>query len=199
MGGEGQSETREAIMEATYRALCDHGYASLTMQNIADEFGKSKGLLHYHFDSKEELLVAFIDYLLAGFEDDIASIEGPPDERLAAFIERFVVANGDERRALHLALLELRAQAPFNDRFRDQLARSDAIVRAAVADMVDEGITTGVFRADTDPDALARVVLAAMDGARMRGLTIGDDTYPAAVRDALITYVLDDLLVDAAE
>ncbi|MFQ3319213.1 MAG: AcrR family transcriptional regulator [Natronomonas sp.] len=30
-------ETRERIMEATYRALCAHGYASLTMQDIADE------------------------------------------------------------------------------------------------------------------------------------------------------------------
>ena len=30
-------ETRERIMDATYRALCTHGYAALTMQDIADE------------------------------------------------------------------------------------------------------------------------------------------------------------------
>jgi AcrR family transcriptional regulator len=34
-------DTCEAIMSATYRALCAHGYADLTMQDIADETDKS--------------------------------------------------------------------------------------------------------------------------------------------------------------
>lgn len=200
MGTDEQSETHAEIMEATYRALCKHGYASLTMQNIADEFEKSKGLLHYHFDSKEELLTAFIDYLLSEFEQDIASIEGPPDEKLGEFIKQFVVvAHTDDQQALHLALLELRAQAPFNDRFRDQLARSDTIIRDIVAEIVGDGITQGVFRADADPEAVAQLVLASMDGARTRGLTIGDETYPEAVSDALYEYVIDDILVETNE
>ncbi|MCU4743345.1 TetR/AcrR family transcriptional regulator [Natronoglomus mannanivorans] len=200
MGNDEQSETHAEIMEATYRALCEHGYASLTMQNIADKFEKSKGLLHYHFDSKEELLIAFIDYLLSEFEQDIASIEGPPDKKLDEFIERFVVvADADDRQALHLALLELRAQSPFNDRFREHLARSDTIVRDTVAEIVRDGITQGVFRADAEPEVVAQLVLASMDGARTRGLTIGDETYPAAVSDALNEYVIDDILVETNE
>ncbi|MCU4973980.1 TetR/AcrR family transcriptional regulator [Halobacteria archaeon AArc-m2/3/4] len=200
MGNDEQSETHAEIMEATYRALCEHGYASLTMQNIADELEKSKGLLHYHFDSKEELLIAFIDYLLSEFEQDIASIEGPPDKKLDEFIERFVVvADAGDRQALHLALLELRAQSPFNDRFREHLARSDTIVRDTVAEIVRDGITQGVFRADAEPEVVAQLVLASMDGARTRGLTIGDETYPAAVSEALNKYVIDDILVKTNE
>ncbi|PSQ42055.1 TetR family transcriptional regulator, partial [Halobacteriales archaeon QS_9_68_42] len=53
-------ETRERITNATYRALCDHGYAALTMQDIADECDCSKSLLHYHFDTKEDLLVELL-------------------------------------------------------------------------------------------------------------------------------------------
>jgi len=200
MGNDDQSETHAEIMQATYRALCEHGYASLTMQKISDEFEKSKGLLHYHFDSKEELLTAFIDYLLSEFEQDIASIEGPPDEKLDEFIKRFVVVtHTDDRQALHLALLELRAQSPFNDQFRDHLARSDTIVRDVVAEIIRDGITQGVFRADAEPEAVAQLVLASMDGARTRGLTIGDETYPAAVSNALYEYVVDDILVETNE
>ncbi|MFT4884148.1 MAG: AcrR family transcriptional regulator, partial [Natronomonas sp.] len=119
-------ETRERIMEATYRALCEHGYASLTMQDIADECDCSKSLLHYHFDTKEDLLVALLAYLLERFEERIAT-DGDPRDRLVDLIDAFLF--GDERsreehRAFHTALLELRAQAPHNDAFRDQLAEN---------------------------------------------------------------------------
>lgn len=191
MGGDDDvDDTRTAIMEATYRALCEHGYASLTMEDIAAEFDKSKSLLHYHFDSKDALFVAFIEYLLAEFQADVASLDGDPGDRLAEFIHRFVVDAG-ERDALHLALLELRAEAPFNERYREQLAASDELVRQAVTDIIQDGIDEGEFDPEAEPPAVARLVLAAMDGARVRGLTIGDETYPSAVRDVLYRDVLD--------
>ncbi|GAA0475047.1 hypothetical protein GCM10008985_34420 [Halococcus dombrowskii] len=56
-------ETIEEIMDATYRALCKHGYAALRMQDIADETTKSKAALHYHYDSKHDLLLSFLDYI----------------------------------------------------------------------------------------------------------------------------------------
>ena len=41
------SDTPEEVMEATCRALCEHGYADLTMQDVADESDKSTAALHY--------------------------------------------------------------------------------------------------------------------------------------------------------
>lgn len=40
-------ETHERLMQATYAALCEHGYADLTLRKIAAEFEKSRGLLYY--------------------------------------------------------------------------------------------------------------------------------------------------------
>ncbi|MEF8774483.1 MAG: helix-turn-helix domain-containing protein, partial [Halobacteriales archaeon] len=51
-------DTDEALMAATYRALCEHGYADLTIQQIGAEFEKSTSLLYHHYDGKDELLVA---------------------------------------------------------------------------------------------------------------------------------------------
>ena len=45
-------EPREQVIRATYRALCAHGYANLTMRDIADETDLSKAALHYHYDTK---------------------------------------------------------------------------------------------------------------------------------------------------
>ena len=36
----------DEIMQGVYRALCAHGYADLTMQDIADECDCSTSLLH---------------------------------------------------------------------------------------------------------------------------------------------------------
>jgi AcrR family transcriptional regulator len=196
MTGNERTDTREAIMEATYRALCTHGYAALTMQDIADELDKSKSLLHYHFDTKEDLLVAFIEFLLEEFEEKRAeNAEAPPEERLREFIEWFVFApEEDDRAAFHIALLELRSQAPYTEAYREQLKRSDELVRGTIVEIVESGIKTGVFRPDTDPDAVARLVFATMDGARIRQATLAEAGYAAAVRNALYEYVLDDLL-----
>jgi len=67
-------ETIDDIMEATYRALCTHGYADLTMQDIAAESTKSKGTLHYHFEGKQDLLESFLAFLLNRFEERTETI-----------------------------------------------------------------------------------------------------------------------------
>lgn len=196
MTGTERTDTRQAIMEATYRALCEHGYAALTMQDIADELDKSKSLLHYHFDTKEDLLVAFIEFLLEEFEEKRAeNAEAPPEKRLEEFVDWFVFApEEDDRTAFHIALLELRSQAPYTEAYREQLARSDRLVRETIVEIVEAGIESGEFRSDVDPESIARLVFATMDGARIRQATLAEAGYAAAVRDALYEYVLNDLM-----
>lgn len=197
---DGSPEDHSEIMEATHRALCEHGYASVTMQDIASEYGKSKALLHYHFGTKADLMGAFIDHLHDRFEQELASLEGRPDERLEAFIDRFFVEyDEDDRGELHLALLELRAQAPYDEVYREKLEESDALVRETIVDIVREGIDAGVFRPEVDPEALARLVLASMYGARTRGLTMGDEAYARAVRRDLWEAVIEPRRTESAE
>ena len=81
-------ETRERIMDATYRALCEYGYASLTMQDIADECDCSTSLLHYHFDTKDDLLVALLDHLISRFEERVSPENDDPRDQLVDLAER---------------------------------------------------------------------------------------------------------------
>lgn len=122
-------EVAEEIMAATYRALCEHGYANLTMQDIADETDKSKAALHYHYDSKRDLLLAFLDYLYEEFTDQVDEPLGDtPSERLHAFIELILAPPADEERtreAFGTAMLELKAQAPYDTEIRNRLQKFD--------------------------------------------------------------------------
>ncbi len=189
-------DSRDAIMDATYRALCEHGHADLTMQHIADEAGKSTALLHYHFDTKEELLAAFIDHLITEFESTVAPDENESaTERLREFLDLWVLEpEEDDRTALHLALLELRSRGPFNETYREELARSDEVLRRIVVEIIRDGIEQGVFR-DVEPEGTARLIVATLDGARTRQITLDDPAYSRRVREQLEDQFVERLLV----
>lgn len=199
-GGESASPPagHEDIMDATHRALVEHGFAALTMQDIADEAEKSKGLLHYHYDTKQDLLVAFFDHLIEQWREPPEEHEGkPPAEHLRDFVRGGLVDNGEEEWGFVTAVVELRAQAPHDDTYREQLVRNEEVIREYLADIIREGVEDGSFR-EVDPESTARLVLAAMDGARTQKVVL-DDNSPAVVCEALLEQVVDPLLADGTE
>ncbi|NKE36666.1 TetR family transcriptional regulator [Natronococcus sp. JC468] len=192
-------DVRASIMRATYEALCEHGYTALTAQDIADRTDKSKSLLFYHYDSKEDLLADFLEYLFERFEERAAETRAlPPVERLAAFVDWFLYGPGeDDRQSFHVAMLELRTQAPYNDRFREKLRKSDDQLREILEEILRDGLEADEFR-EHDPEETAALLIAAFDGARIRQLTSGRDAYLRQVRAATATWVFDDLLAEGA-
>lgn len=190
-----QPEAHGEIMDAVHEALLEHGFAALTMQDIADEASVSKSLLHYHYDTKQDLLVAFLDYLVERGEQRAAECDDEPaSERLRSFARSALVDTSENDWAFATAILELKAQAPHDETYREQLARNEASLRSYVASIVRTGIETGDFRA-VDPEATARLFLAAIDGARTERVALGDDT-PQVVHGALLEHVLEPLTVD---
>ncbi|WP_144427216.1 TetR/AcrR family transcriptional regulator [Halolamina pelagica] len=86
--------TRESIMRATYLALCEHGYAGLTIQRIGECFEKSKSLLYHHYDDKDELLLAFLQFMLEEHESSVPETDDDgPRERLGAVVDAMLPPN----------------------------------------------------------------------------------------------------------
>jgi len=195
--GESVEDTHDAIMGATYRALCKHGYAHLTMQDIADEFDKSRPLLHYHYDTKEELMLAFVDNMVGWIGGQLAETEAEdPLERMETYVDGFVIDPGEEdRETFALALLELRVQAVHNDDFRRKLARHYENNVDTVAEIIADGVEAGVFR-EVDPEAVGEFVYTSLVGARMYQVTLGAQHASRRMRDNLAAFVVDDLLAD---
>ena len=195
--GDERGETHDAIMGATYHALCEHGYAELTMQDIADEFDKSRSLLHYHYDTKEELLLAFLDNLMGWIGDRLAESDTEePLERLEEYVDKFVVDPSEKNReTFALALLELRVQAAHNEAFREKLAAHYRSNVRAVATIIADGIEAGAFR-PVDPEETGEAIYTALVGARMYQVTLDADDATRRMRDAIATFVVDGLLID---
>jgi len=186
-------------MEATYSALCEHGFADLTMQDIADESGKSKAALHYHFDTKADLLLSFLDHLYGSFTDEYGETGGENAiERLVAFVDAVLCREDEaEAEAFQTALLELRAQAPYVDPYRESLLRFDAFVRDRVEAIVRDGIEEGTVRGDVDPADTAAFVATLIEGVNARRIAIGETE--GGTRRTFLAYVRENLVAPDAD
>jgi len=87
------------ILDATYRALCEHGYANLTLQDITAKADTSKSSIHYHYDSKDQLFVAFLDDLYERFTERVDSPESDtPYEQFDEFLQVLLTTGAEPSR-----------------------------------------------------------------------------------------------------
>jgi AcrR family transcriptional regulator len=166
-------DQNEEIMSATHRALQKYGYADLTIKRIAEEYGKSTAAVHYYYDTKDDLLAAFLDYLLERFVDSIHDVETTdPEARLEILLDELLV-KPQENPDLSVALLEMRSQAPYKEAFSDRFRQNDEYIRYMLKAVINHGIDEGVF-SDIDADHVTRSLLTIIDGARTRAVMLDD-------------------------
>jgi TetR/AcrR family transcriptional repressor of bet genes len=58
---------RAELTAAFAEVLAEHGYAGATIAAVAARAGVAPGLVHHHFDGKEDLLESLLDELMARF------------------------------------------------------------------------------------------------------------------------------------
>jgi AcrR family transcriptional regulator len=188
------STAEEEIMEATYRALLNHGYADLSISRIADELDKSKAAIYYHYDTKDDLLVAFLEFAVDRFEETIDTETGnEPAADLEHVIEKLLPLQPDEeQRQLQAVLVGLRSQAVTNGVFREQFTQIDERLAATIRGIVDRGIEEDTFR-DVDPSRVAEHILATVNGAMYGRATTDRKSADAAARVSLASYIYSEL------
>lgn len=161
MGGY---KAKQEMMDATYRALCRHGYADVTVEKIADEFEKGKSSIYYHFNSKDHLMLSFMDYLLGKMEADLQDIEqGNTETLLHNFIETFLDTNDQEKQKFRTAMFELRSQAPYNKELAEKFEKVDNLLFNHLKSLLQQ---TDI----EEPGKKARVMLSAIEGAVNRSV-----------------------------
>jgi len=85
--------TEEKIYEAARRIFILKGMDGTRMQEIADEAGMNKALLHYYFRSKENLFKAVFKDTFSKFFNKVRETlisDGTTSDKLTAFIEYYV-------------------------------------------------------------------------------------------------------------
>lgn len=166
------SPGKRAIMEATYNAVSKTGYSELTIQDIAEEFERSKTLIYYHYDGRDELLVDFLDFILAEFLEDLPEQTDSPREELVHLIDLLLPTTVDEEPyRVMLAMFELRINAPHDEESRQQYQVVEQELESLLEDILRRGVQAGQFT-EMDVSVEAEALLSLLIGTRTRRLTV---------------------------
>src|SRR5215207_4597951 len=87
-------ERRGQIVDGLLEVMARQGYAQATVAAIGKAAGLTPGLLHYHFETKQDILVALVEQLTGALALRVArrleaAGEGPR-ARLHAFLDAYV-------------------------------------------------------------------------------------------------------------
>lgn len=189
-------DTREIIMEATYRALSKHGYKNLRMRDIGEEMEMTRQVIHYHFDGKHDLLSAFLEYVTDQYEGSVeVAHDAGPREELDARIDQCIFGpdfeeftHWDRMKVYH----EIFAHARHDDAHQELFAAHYEQIRGSIVEVVEEGIAVGVFH-EVDPNRFGGLVTDAIHMARERKLSLGQEDAPSEVRRSIDDYMLTPL------
>jgi TetR/AcrR family transcriptional repressor of nem operon len=189
-------EPATEILEATYYILSEHGYADLTIQDIADEADTNNSTIYYHYDSKDQLFVALLDKLFEQFADRVNSPEGDtPREQLDTLLQILLTADADsDRNKFRTAMLELKAQAPYKPVLRERLTEFDKFLCEQLREILATGMATGEFSETIHPASVAEYLTATITGVHTRHAAINqssDRLYTTMTR-----YIEEHLLAD---
>jgi len=185
--------TRQMIVERAAPVFNIHGYFGASMSDLIRETRIGKGGIYNHFESKEALAVEAFDFAVElvreRFRATLAGKERAVD-RLLAIVGVFRSMIDDPPLPGGCPVLNTAIEAddtnpPLRDRARQAMDEwQTLIVRVA-----HKGIRTGELRPETDPEALATVITAALEGAVMLSKLYSDSIHMRRAVDHLSAHI----------
>jgi AcrR family transcriptional regulator len=151
------------ILEGALRGIASRGVKRLSMSDISDASGVSRGTLYRYFSTKEEVMAAVAEFVCTNFETGVleaAERHDDPIQRFRAvmrFFSRFTVERSPER------MLEVEPSF-YLEFFNSHFARHKAAVEAALErtfDYFDEQWGRPIDRPAT-AEALVRMQLSSL-------------------------------------
>lgn len=156
-------DKREAILRAATAVFAEKGYFNSKVADIARAAGVADGTVYLYFKNKDDVLHSIFDRAMDEFiaegRRELASIKKPED-RLRRIAELHLERLGADRDMAIVFQVELRGSIKFMQEFSAAgFAEYLDIIRATIED----GQTSGVFRADLKPLVCAKMLYGALD------------------------------------
>jgi len=162
------AERRAEIVDALLSVMSRTGYEQATIALIARAAGLAPGLLHYHFQTKQAILIALVERIVARRDQRLAArlsaAGGEPRGQLLAFIDAHVALGDDADPRTVAAWVVVGAEAVrqpevralYTEAIASSLARARALVAACLR---HQG------RSTRNAGRIAAAIVSAIEGA----------------------------------
>ena len=167
-----ESERRLSLLKAAFREVAEKGFSDVTLEDIAQRAGVSKGVTLYYFESKEDLFRQLFSWLIdsihARMREAVDRAEDPVAKVRA--LVAIIFPSPGKNRAFFRAYMDFCGLAARRESFRAIGERFYAGCLSIDRGIVEDGIRRGVFTL-RDPVEAAGTMRALFDGLMMRWLT----------------------------
>jgi AcrR family transcriptional regulator len=176
-------EKAKRIVDAMRSSVAQRGTAGSTFDHVSREAGVSRGLLHYYFGTKEQLLVEAVrrdcELRLERLEHQLAEATTADDfiDLMAQNLKDTVSEDPDFVTLVFELFTLSRRNADIAAEYAGLMRRT----RDQVAGMLAHAQREGILRLHAEPEAVAEVLFALGDGLALRMLSEPDRDFAPTV------------------
>ena len=151
------------IIEAAGKILTQSGVSGLTIKNLAKEMQFSESAIYRHFTSKEEIVVAMLNYLAENMDERLSNLnltESPDSEEKfkSFFNEQFSYFKKNPHFAVAVFADGLMEES---SRINEAILKIMAVKIKHLKPLIKEGQQKGIFENVIAPEELIHIVMGA--------------------------------------
>jgi AcrR family transcriptional regulator len=194
-----KAERPQEIVEAAFTEFSRNGYATTTLDQIAERAGVTKGTIYVYFESKEHLFISMVREFTKGATEIVHGMfethEGSTADLLRAqfsFIYQHIVQDKRRREVVRMLIAEAARFPELADRYHEEILRP-------CLDMLKQAIQRGIDRGEIRKSSIIdspQVVIAPIALVDL-WMMMFDDRQPLDLKayfDAHLDLVLNGLL-----
>ncbi len=190
---EYKEQARKRIIEVAARVFSENGYYSTKMDDVAEALDVSKGAIYQYFASKEQLLLAVVDFIFDSRKDEIMSILASDNPRFIA-TEEFFGIKIDRSLQTQSFGLDILREATRNEKLRRRLKKLNERGYVELQEYVRALKNQETVKQDADIELAWRGIVALRDGL-ISSILLGADV--AQVKKSwnyTVARILDDII-----
>lgn len=165
------AERKNQIIRATIECISRYGYSNFSMQDVARVADVSKGIIHYYFLNKEDLMMAVLERVAGDIEvlvNRATEQAADPVDTIRAILKTMCAVVRDNRE-YYCINMDFWTQINQKDKVREAVGAHYAKFRSSLAVLIQDGINKGVF-VGADASRIASQIIALVDGVSLQWL-----------------------------
>jgi TetR/AcrR family transcriptional regulator, transcriptional repressor for nem operon len=186
-------DTRNFIIRQAADVFNRQGYQGASMTDIMEATHLKKGGIYNHFQSKDELALTAFDYAVDQVQQRYSvALRGKRHalERLQAIVETFCVTAESPPIRGGCPLLNTAVDSDdTHPALRDRAQQAMTRWQTMICKVIRGGIRRQELKADTDPETIATILTASLEGAVMMSQLYGNRVHLGRTKSHLLNYI----------
>lgn len=161
-------KTRQDIREKAYQLFAEKGYKEVTMKDICELTGLSRGGLYRHYESTEQIFLEIVnDFSDRQKKEVVTKIEQhiPAADILEELLAKYAAEMLDCEKSISLAIYEYYSN-PAISKEDNSVKKQYEVSKETWVKLINYGISTNEFKR-VNPEAVFHVIVFAYQGVRM--------------------------------